>query len=112
MPRSKPPYPPDFRARVIDLVRSGRTPVSLSREFNVSQQSIRAWVKQADLDSGRRQDGLTTEERQEFARLKKENARIREERDILGKAPSCCGLAHKPLRLHGTRSTPQAWRLP
>ena len=86
MPKSKPPYPPDFRARVIDLVRSGRTVGSLAREFNVSEQSIRVWVKQADLDTGRRQDGLTTEERQEFARLKKENARLREERDILEKA--------------------------
>lgn len=58
MPRSKPPYPPDFRARVIDLVRSGRTIGSLSREFNVSEQSIRVWVKQADLDAGRRHSGL------------------------------------------------------
>jgi transposase-like protein len=86
MPKSKPPYPPDFRARVIDLVRSGRTIGSLSREFNVSQQSIRIWVKQSDLDAGRRQDGLTTDERQELARLKKDNARLREERDILEKA--------------------------
>jgi len=86
MPNSKPPYPHAFRARVIDLVRSGRTVGSLSREFNVSQQSIRVWVKQADLDTGRRQDGLTTEERQEAARLRKENARLREERDILEEA--------------------------
>lgn len=86
MPKSKPPYPPDFRARVIDLVRSGRTVGSLSREFNVSEQSIRVWVKQADLDAGRRQDGLTTDERQELARLRKDVARLREERDILEKA--------------------------
>ncbi len=86
MPKSKPPYPPDFRARVIDLARSGRTLRSLSREFGVTDTTIRSWLRQADLDTGRRSDGLTTDEKQELARLKKENARLREERDILEKA--------------------------
>ena len=86
MPRTKPPYPPDFRARMIDLVRSGRTFSSLAREFGVTETSLRSWVRQADLDTGRRADGLTTDEKQELARLKKENARLREERDILEKA--------------------------
>jgi transposase-like protein len=86
MPRFKPPYSPEFRARIIELVRAGRTLASLAKEFGVTEVSIRSWVKQADLDTGRRQDGLTTEERQELARLRKENARLREERDILEKA--------------------------
>lgn len=79
-------YPVEFRSRLVELFRSGRTLASLVKEFNVSKSSIRNWVRQADLDSGRRQGGLTTEERQELARLRKENARLREERDILEKA--------------------------
>ena len=86
MPKSKPPYPREFRARVVELARSGRTLASLASEFGVTSNSIRSWVKQADLDAGRRTDGLTTEERQELARLRKENARLREERDILEQA--------------------------
>ena len=86
MPRSKPPYLHDFRARIIDLARSGRTVRSLAREFNVTDTTIRSWVRQADLDGGRRADGLTTDEKQEIARLRKEVARLREERDILERA--------------------------
>lgn len=86
MPTSKPPYPAEFRARIIELARSGRTASSLAREFKVTETSIRTWVRQADLDAGRRKDGLTTEEKQELARLRKENARLREERDILERA--------------------------
>ena len=86
MPKSKPPYPAEFRARMIDLVRSGRSVRSLAREFGVTETSIHSWVRQADLDGGRRKDGLTTEERQELTQLRRENARLREERDILKKA--------------------------
>jgi transposase-like protein len=86
MPKSKPPYPDEFRARVVELARAGRTLRSLSREFSVTETTIRSWVRQADLDQGRRSDGLTSEEKQELARLRKENARLREERDILEKA--------------------------
>src|ERR1700694_268446 len=83
MPKPNPPYPDEFRARIVDLARSGRTTRSLAREFGVTDTTIRSWVRQADLDAGRRSDGLTTEEKQELARLKKENARLREERGIL-----------------------------
>ena len=86
MRRFKPPYPPEFRARIVELVRSGRSLASLAKEFGVTDVSIRNWLRQADLDAGRRTDGLTTEEKQELARLRKENARLREERDILEKA--------------------------
>jgi transposase-like protein len=86
MPSFKPPFPPEFRARILELVRAGRTIASLAKEFKVSDQTLRNWVRQADLDSGRRTDGLTTEEKQELTRLRKENARLREERDILEKA--------------------------
>jgi len=71
---------------MIDLVRSGRTVRSLSKEFGATETTIHSWVKQADLDAGNRSDGLTTDERKEMSQLRRENARLREERDILKKA--------------------------
>ena len=86
MPRTRRPYPLEFRQRMIELVRAGRSPESLGREFEPTAQSIRSWVSQADRDAGRRTDGLTTDERTELQRLKRENATLREEREILKKA--------------------------
>jgi transposase len=71
---------------MVELVRSGRTPEELSREFEPTAQSIRNWVEQADLDEGLRSDGLTTTERDELRRLRRENRQLREEREILKKA--------------------------
>jgi transposase len=71
---------------MVELVRSGRSPESLAQEFEPSAQSIRNWARQMDLDEGRRADGLTTEERGEIRRLRRENRRLREEREILKKA--------------------------
>lgn len=79
-------YPEEYRKRLIELVRAGRSPESLAEEFDPSPQTIRNWVKQADFDEGRRGDGLTTEERAEITRLRRENKRLREERNILKKA--------------------------
>jgi len=84
--KTRPPYAPEFRRRIVELVRGGRKPESLSREFEPTSQTIRNWMRQADLDEGRRSDGLTTEERQELARLRRENRVLREEREILKKA--------------------------
>jgi transposase len=86
MPKSHRPYPPEYRERIIELVRSGRSPESLARAFEPSAQCIRNWVRQADRDAGRRHDGLTTDERTELQRLRRENATLREEREILKKA--------------------------
>ena len=80
------PYPAEYRKRMVDLVRGGRLPEELARQFGVSGQSIRNWVKQDDLDAGRREDGLTSEEREELRRLRRENRQLREEREILKKA--------------------------
>jgi transposase len=80
------PYPPEFREQMVALVRSGRTPESLSREFEPTAQTIHNWVKQADLDAGRRTDGLTTAEREELRRLRRENKQLKIEREILKKA--------------------------
>ncbi len=79
------PYPPEFKRRLVELVRAGRTPESLAKEFEPTAPCIRNWVKQADLDEGRRSDGLTTEEREELTRLRRENKALREEKEILGK---------------------------
>jgi transposase len=86
MPKSRRAYPLEYRQRILELVRAGRSPDSLAREFEPTAQSIRNWVRQADRDAGRRDDGLTTDERTELQRLKRENATLREEREILKKA--------------------------
>lgn len=79
-------YSAEFQQQMVRLVRAGRTPEELGREFEPSAQAIRNWVKQAELDAGTRTDGLKTEEREELARLRRENARLKEEREILSKA--------------------------
>src|SRR5262245_51015798 len=86
MPKSHRPYPPEFKQRIVELVRKGRTPEDLARQFEPSAQCIRNWVRQADGDEGHRQDGLTTAEQEELRRLRRENRALREEREILKKA--------------------------
>ena len=86
MPRSHPPYPSEYRRQILELVRAGRSPEELAREVEPTAQTIKNWLKQADLDEGRRHDGLTTAERQELARLRRENKQLRLEREILAKA--------------------------
>jgi transposase len=79
-------YSAEFQQQMVRLARAGRTPEDLGREFEPSAQAIRNWVKQAELDAGTRTDGLKSEEREELARLRRENARLKEEREILSKA--------------------------
>ena len=86
MARPRPPYPAEFRRQMVELVRAGRTPEELSKEFEPSAQAIRNWVRQADRDEGRRADGLTSVEREEIRELRRENRRLKIERDILAKA--------------------------
>ena len=87
MPKSRPPYSAEFRRQMVELVRSGRDPTGLAGEFEPSAQAIRNWVAQADLAEGRREKqaavGLTADERDELARLRRENKQLRLERDIL-----------------------------
>jgi transposase len=87
MPRTRPPYSPEFRRQMIELVRAGRTPEELSREFEPSAQAIRNWVRQSGVlaESGR-EEGLTKVEQEELRRLRRENRQLREEREILAKA--------------------------
>ncbi len=86
MPQSRRSYPLEFRQQMVELARAGRTPAELSREFEPSSQTIRNWVRQADRDEGRRADGVTSAERDELRRLRRENKRLGTEREILSKA--------------------------
>lgn len=86
MYRHRAPYPGAFRAQMVELVRAGRTPEELEKEFEPTAQTIYNWVAQADRDVGKRGDGLTKTEREEFTHLRRENRQLRLERDILAKA--------------------------
>jgi transposase len=87
MARGRAPYPPEFRAEAVRMLRtSGLSLHKLSADLGVSIETLRSWRKQAELDQGERSDGLTTEEREELRRLRRENRVLREEREILVKA--------------------------
>ena len=89
MPKSHPPYPAEFRQQMIELVGAGRNPNSLAREFQCSAQAIRNWVRQEAIDAGTPRpgkEGLTTAEREELARLRRQVRQLQMERDILAKA--------------------------
>ena len=86
MPNTRKPYPPEFREQLVALVRTGRTPEDLAREFEPTAQSIANWVAQGDRDAGRRTDGLSTAERTELTQLRRENRQLKVEREILSKA--------------------------
>ena len=76
-------YPPEFKRRMVELVRAGRSPEELAKEFEPSPNTIRKWATQADLDEGRRADGLTTAEFNELRELRRENKQLNLEREIL-----------------------------
>ena len=80
------PYAPGFKAEMVRLVRTGRTPRSLAREFAPTEQTIRRWVRQANLDEGRGGDGPTTSELNELRRLRRDHRRLKMERNILREA--------------------------
>jgi transposase len=86
MPRGRLPYPLEFRRQMVDLVRAGRTPEDLAKEFEPTAKAIRNWVKQSDLEEGRLEESLTSAEREELRRLRREVRQLREEREILAKA--------------------------
>src|SRR5919199_1235599 len=104
MPKTRPPYAPEFRRQMIELVRAGRDPADLAREFEPSAQAIRNWVLQADVAEGRRQakpvavapdTALSAAEREELARLRRENKQLRLERDILSRAAAAAWFARE-----------------
>ena len=86
VPRTRPAYPPEFRDEAVQLLRAGRTPKELAASLGVSEQTLRNWRRQAQLDRGERDDGLTSDEREELRRLRRENVRLKQERDLLKRA--------------------------
>ena len=91
MPKTHPPYPSEFRQRIVELHQAGRTIQQLAAEFEPSEQTIRNWIVQAHLDQmspseQARSEGLSTAERDELRQLRNENRRLQQERDILAKA--------------------------
>ena len=111
MPRTHLPSPPEFRHPMVELVRSGRAVGELAREFECSDQTIRNWVRQAGLDEGCRDDGLTSAERKELRRLRRENRQLREERERRAEATAWVSLgrpARSPgrVRVHESESGP------
>lgn len=86
MPRTHPRYPDEFRQQILDLARAGRTADELAKEFEPTAQTIRNWIKQSELDHGQRQDGLSSDEKAELTRLRKEIKQLQLEREILKKA--------------------------
>ena len=85
-PEPDPRIPPEFRREAIELLRQGRTPRELSESLGVSQQTLRNWRRQDQIDRHERDDGVTSDERDELARLRRENTRLRQERDLLKRA--------------------------
>lgn len=86
MPRTRPAYPPEFRREAVELVRtSGRSIPRLAEELGCSAQSLRSWARQVEVDGGRA-EGLSTDEREELRRLRRETRVLRQEREVLRKA--------------------------
>lgn len=81
-----PRYSEEFRAKIVELVRKGNKPADLAKQYEPSAQTISHWAKQADIDDGRRHDGLTTEEREELRTLRRKVKVLEQEREFLGKA--------------------------
>lgn len=86
MPRSSPPYPPEFRREAVQLVLGGRSVKDVAGALGCSEQSLHNWVKQHQLDRREREDGLTSAEREELRQLRKRVKRLEQERDILNRA--------------------------
>ena len=86
MPKSKPPYPEQFRREAVELVRPGRSIPDVAESLGMSAQSLRNWVRREQLDRRERDDGLTSAEREELRELRRRVRRLEQERDILKRA--------------------------
>ena len=86
MPKTRPPFPPEFRREAVAMVRSGRPVPEVAEALGVSQQSLRNRARQEAVDRRERDDGVTSAEREELRTLRRENARLKQERDLLERA--------------------------
>lgn len=101
MPKTRPPYPPEFRVEAVKLARSSDKPLSeIAGDLGISSESLRNWLKQERIDTGKR-EGVTTDEREELRRLRKENRILKEEREVLRKATAFFAAEEKNTRRHG-----------
>jgi transposase len=96
VPKTRPAYPPEFRREAVQMLRAGRTPRELSESLGVSQQTLRNWRRQDQLDHHERDDGLSSDEREELRRLRRENARLKQERDLLKRAAAFFAAENEP----------------
>src|SRR5258708_36417186 len=103
MPRTHPPYAPEYRRRIIELARAGRSIDQLAREFEPTANAIRKWVRQAALDEGLRSDGLTTTEREELTRLRRVNRVLGPHKEIPAKD------AARVANEHGAQAVAALW---
>ena len=86
MPKSRPPYPGEFRREAVQMVRSGRTVADVATSLGVTEPSLRTWVKRDQLERRERDDGLTVAEREELRELRRRVKRLEQERDLLKRA--------------------------
>ena len=86
VPKTRPAYPEEFRREAVQMLRAGRTPRELAESLGVSEQTLRNWRRQDQRDRHERDDGLTSDERDELRRLRRQNARLKQERDLLKRA--------------------------
>jgi len=86
-PRPRRSFTAEFKAEIVELCRRGdRSVGAVARDFDLTETAVREWVKQAELDDGTRSDGLTTAEREELSRLRRENRNLREDVEVLKRA--------------------------
>ncbi len=85
MPRTRNPYPTEFREQLVELVRAGRSVESLAREYEQCAATIHDWVKQASADDSDRDDGLNRAALEELRQFRREVKQLRQERDIISK---------------------------
>ena len=86
VPKTRPAYPPEFRREAVQMLRAGRTPRELAQSLGVSEQTLRNWRRQDQADRHERTDVATSAELKELRQLRKENARLKQERDLLKRA--------------------------
>jgi transposase len=96
VPKTRPAYPPEFRREAVQMLRAGRTPRELSESLGVSEQTLRNWRRQDQADRHERDDVISSDERDELRRLRRENARLKQERDLLKRAAAFFAAENEP----------------
>jgi transposase len=96
VPKTRPAYPPEFRREAVQMLRAGRAPRELSESLGVSEQTLRNWRRQDQADRHERDDVVTSDEREELRRLRRENARLKQERDLLKRAAAYFAAENEP----------------